>query len=287
MAKIPHGIRRMHAALAIDIASLYVARGEAQRAADGAALAGAKMFATSGYTSAPTSLASTDICQTFGPGATAAANRQAEAVAAQNLIAGQPAAVQTITCDVTPANPRITVKVQRTGVPSFFGRVWGGAANSVSATATAEAYNPSGSTTPIQVQNVKPWLIPDCDPDPANPGPSDCGAGVGFFVDPTNGSIKNNGSFVGHTITLTPVAVGGAPGVMPGPRTIDYYRVNIPINPPVPVCPSTSAVSCGQVGSDPYHDNVACASASPFELPPDSRSWSDGHSRRGIRSPYQ
>ena len=116
------------AALAIDIASLYVARGEAQRAADGAALAGAKMFATSGYTSAPTSLASTDICQTFGPGATAAANRQAEAVAAQNLIAGQPAAVQTITCDVTPANPRITVKVQRTGVPSFFGRVWGGAA---------------------------------------------------------------------------------------------------------------------------------------------------------------
>ena len=38
------------AALAIDIATLYVAHGEAQRAADAAALAGAKMFSTSGYT---------------------------------------------------------------------------------------------------------------------------------------------------------------------------------------------------------------------------------------------
>src|SRR4029077_1164943 len=73
------------AALAIDIATLYVARGEAQRAADAAALAGAKMFATSGYTSAPTAIASADICQPGGPGANAAANKQAEAVAAQNL----------------------------------------------------------------------------------------------------------------------------------------------------------------------------------------------------------
>ena len=33
-----------------------MAHGEAQRAADAAALAGAKMYASSGYTSAPTSL---------------------------------------------------------------------------------------------------------------------------------------------------------------------------------------------------------------------------------------
>src|SRR3984893_14039064 len=77
------------AALAIDIATLYAAHGEAQRAADAAALAGARMFAASGYTSASSSLAPSDICQSSaGPGAAAAANRQAEAVAAQNLIAG-------------------------------------------------------------------------------------------------------------------------------------------------------------------------------------------------------
>ncbi len=42
------------AALAIDVSTLYVAHGEAQRAADAAALAGARMFASSGYTSAST-----------------------------------------------------------------------------------------------------------------------------------------------------------------------------------------------------------------------------------------
>jgi len=253
------------AALAIDIATLYVAHGEAQRAADAAALAGAKMFATSGYTSAPTSLTATDICQTGAAGAAAAANRQAEAVAAQNLIAGQPAAVQAITCDTTPANPQISVTVRRTGLPSFFGRIWGSAANSVTATAAAEAYNPSGSTAPIQVQNVKPWLIPNCDPDPANPtGPRDCGAGSGLFVDPTDGSIKNNGSFVGEKLTLTHVASPGLPIAASVPRRLDYYRANVPMNPPAPVCPSTSAVSCGQVGSVDYHDNIACASTFQF-----------------------
>jgi len=252
------------AALAIDIATLYVARGEAQRAADAAALAGAKMFATSGYTSAPTAIAAADICQSGGPGANAAANRQAEAVATQNLVAGQPAAIQNITCDVTPANPQFAVTVQRTALPTFFGRIWGGAANSVSATAVAEAYNPSGSAAPIQVTGVKPWLIPNCDPDPANPGPSDCGAGSGLFVDPANGSVQNNGSFIGEKLTLTHVASPGAPTAKSAPRSLDYYRLNVPINPPAAVCPSTGEVSCGQVGNNDYHDNIACASTFQF-----------------------
>ena len=59
------------AALAIDITTLYVARSEAQNAADAAALAGAKMFVTSGITScrrgAPP-IAFSDVCQTAGPG---------------------------------------------------------------------------------------------------------------------------------------------------------------------------------------------------------------------------
>jgi Putative Flp pilus-assembly TadE/G-like len=251
------------AALAIDVSTLYVAHGEAQRAADAAALAGARMFAFSGYTTASTALAAGDICQTSGAGADAAANRQAEAVAAQNLVAGQPATVQSINCVVTAANPRISVTLQRTGLPTFFGRIWGGAANSVTATSVAEAYNPSGSTAPIQVQGVKPWLIPDCDPDGANPGPSDCGAGVGAFVDPVDGSIKNNGSFVGKTITLSDVGIGVPNVNTPTPGALSYYRATIPI-PPAPVCPSTSAVSCAPVGSDDYLDNIACSSTSPL-----------------------
>src|SRR5208337_149801 len=42
------------AALAIDVVTLYVARSEIQRAADAAALAGAKAMADSGVTSIPT-----------------------------------------------------------------------------------------------------------------------------------------------------------------------------------------------------------------------------------------
>lgn len=256
------------AALAIDVSTLYVAHGEAQRAADAAALAGAKMFASSGYTSASTVVPAADVCQTSAtPGADAAANRQAEAVAAQNFVAGQPAAVQSITCffAAAPANPQISVTVQRTGLPTFFGRIWGGTANSVTATAVAEAYNPSGSTAPIQIQGVKPWLIPDCDPDPANAGPpKDCLNG-GRFVDTTTGSISNNGSFVGETVVLTPTILPNPPTTTVGPpRTLNYYPSNIPIRPPEPLCPSTGAVSCSQVGSDDYHDNIACSSTAQF-----------------------
>ena len=50
----------------------------------------------------------------------------------------------------------------------------------------------------------------------------------------------------------------------PAAGTLNYYRATVPINPPAPVCPSTSAVSCAQVGSDDYHDNIACASTFQF-----------------------
>jgi hypothetical protein len=125
----------------------------------------------------------------------------------------------------------------------------------------AEAYNPSGSGAPIQMQGVKPWLIPNC--DPTNAGVGDCANGLPF-VDNTTGAIQNNGSFVGKTIYLTDVTGAGTPDVsttLPY-RTLNYYRATIPINPPAPVCPSTSAVSCAQVGSDDYHDNIACSSTS-------------------------
>src|SRR6185437_16012448 len=163
------------AALSIDVAELYVTRGEAQRAADAAALAGAKMFVTSVVTSVQgsTNVMVTDpttVCTTGPAGSTAAANVQAEAVATQNLIAGQPAVVTSIVCDTSdPANPKITVSVTRTGVPTFFARILGYISTNVNATAIAEAYNPSGAVgtsepTPIATA-IKPWLGPNCDPN--------------------------------------------------------------------------------------------------------------------------
>jgi hypothetical protein len=111
------------------------------------------------------------------------------------------------------------------------------------------------------MKGVKPWLIPDCDPTNATPA-GDCAAAGSSFVSPIDGSIQNNGSFVGKTITLTDVGVG-TPTVIP-PGTLNYYRATVPIRPPEPLCPSTSAVSCAQVGSDDYHDNIACSSTSQF-----------------------
>src|SRR5215469_3257412 len=74
------------AALAIDVVTLYIARAEAQRAADAGALAGAKMLADTGLT--------TDPCNTT---LATAAQSLAQSAAQQNLIAGQPAPSPTVT----------------------------------------------------------------------------------------------------------------------------------------------------------------------------------------------
>jgi hypothetical protein len=261
------------AALAIDVVTLYVARSEAQRAANAAAIAGAKMFATSGFTSVQGggAILLGDACT--------AATAQAQAVALQNTIAGQ-TAVATVNppCNVQASllNPKITVSVTRTGLPTFFARIWNRASNSVSATATAEAYNPSGNTPPIQV-SVKPWYIPNCDPgDTVGAASPSCPASstapfVYTAASPNDGSIANNGSFIGKTIQLTKVPFalpsgmtlcsGGCTPCPPAGCDTQYYPLNIP-ETTAPVCPSPSAgASCTNVstGND-YFDNIACSS---------------------------
>jgi len=264
------------AALAIDVVTLYVARTEAQRAADAAALAGARMIAGSGYTSAPSSWTQSNLCQPSGPGFPALANAQAEAVAAQNQIAGQlaklPFAVTTIACNfTTPGNPRITVTIQRTNIPTFFARIWGRTANSVTASSTAEAYNPSGLRVPIQVSGVKPFLVPNCDPNPANTAePSfQCAGNLSRFVSAVDGSVTNGGSFIGETIDFERINSGSTPAFSPpappAPAGSQFYALDVdPSNPPT-LCPSQSAVSCDKVGTgDNYIDNIACHSAFQF-----------------------
>jgi Putative Flp pilus-assembly TadE/G-like len=267
------------AALAVDVVTLYVARGEAQRAANAAAIAGAKMFTTSGFTSvqggAPPPVLQGQVCLSGGPASPAAANAQAAAVAAQNTVVGQPAIIQSITCNFSLAgNPQITVTVARSGLPTFFARIWNRASNSVSATAIAEAYNPSGNAPPIQT-SVKPWFIPNCDPgDTTGAANPTCPASstapfVNTAASPNDGSIANNGSFIGKTLQLTKVPftqgmILCAGGCTPCPGTgcdTQYYPLNIP-ETTAPVCPSPSAgASCTNVGTgNDYFDNIACSS---------------------------
>ena len=124
-------------AIAIDMANLYLARAQAQRAADAGALAGAKAFVTTGCTTG--GCTSGGLQETLG-------RQQAEAAGGQNYIAGQPASIQD--SDVTfsypnAQEPQITVVARRT-VSTFFAKIFGIMSANVSATATAEAYNPGG-----------------------------------------------------------------------------------------------------------------------------------------------
>jgi len=243
-------------ALAIDIVALYVSEGDAQRTADAAALAGAKSFVTSGFTSGqlgdPTSGGPQSlVCN----GSSGYADLEAQAVANQNPIAGVPATTVTTLCTWAANNPQITVTVQRTGLPSFFARIWGGGSATVTRTAKAEAYNPSGQAVPIQVHSVKPWLIPN----------------GGFYFD-TNYNIISANGVIGQILptafTLVDPGGGTAPAV-PSTSNVPYYPASIAISPPNPICPSTSAVSCsnlftGGAHAD-YRKNIACSATQSFK----------------------
>lgn len=225
------------AALSIDIGTLYEAKAEAQRAADAAALTAARVISISGITGDPTTGSTdgswSDICG----GAAGLATMAAISVAQQNLVGGVsvPTASVTVTYGAGTAggssstcvsvtnfgvNPIVTVKVQRTNLPTFFARVFslvggGSSAASVSATASAEVFNPSGSAAvassgliiPVNPRCVKPWIIPNVDPTP----------GGGPFVNLVDGSIAKPGvsqltptKVIGEQFTLTADCIPGA-----------------------------------------------------------------------------
>ena len=152
------------AAIAIDAVTLYTARSEAQLAADSAALAGARALANSGTTSNPADA-------TLASHAEILASAIATQVATHNpvggrvLNAGTEVVVSFNFNDGT--NPRVTVQTMRSDLPTFFARIWGSSALAVKASATAEAYNPSGAgngQVPVAPTCVKPWLLPNLDP---------------------------------------------------------------------------------------------------------------------------
>jgi putative Flp pilus-assembly TadE/G-like protein len=211
------------AALAIDVVTFYTARSEAQAAADGAALAGARVLANSGITSDPS-------------GALLAAGRNlASAVATQAANQNKVGGIFVTVLNLNPPisfggpwfNPTITVSVQ-SDLPTFFARIWGRTQVTVRASATAEAYNPSGASslggtaTPVAPICVKPWLLPNMDP-------SNGGAQI---FDPASGAINVGSNLLGWSFvspTWVPMSLrcpGGNCTPLPNPSAWSYYPGN-------------------------------------------------------------
>ena len=212
------------ATLSIDVVTLYLARQEAQRAADAAALAAARVLSISGVTGDPNNVGAA------WPTICAVATQVAKATARENPISGAPAPSGNISVNfqyngvssqgctfaggnlVFAMNPQVQVQVVRPGLPTLFSRYWSKASNSVSATAMAEVFNPSNSgsvspnnsVVPVNPRCVKPMYVPNFDP------------GGTTFVNLPSGAISNkginaiNGGVIGETFTLFADCSSGA-----------------------------------------------------------------------------
>jgi hypothetical protein len=151
-------------------------------------------------------------------------------------------------------NPQVQVQISRQGLPTMFSRIWTRNTNTVSATAVAEAFNPSNSGTiassgavvPVNPRCVKPWIIANL--DPGNPG---------GFVDATSGSITNPGirlngvapGVIGENFVLTSACSGSDCSGM--------WNKSVPVGSYVPALvkpPVTAVPSCAS-GSD-YQETI-------------------------------
>jgi putative Flp pilus-assembly TadE/G-like protein len=251
------------AALAIDVVSLYVARNEAQRAADTAALAAARTLAGSGVTSDPGDSTG------MRSAAQSLALQAAQAAAGQHTIAGQTVAPADVNMPPPSfsngSNPQVTITVQRTNLPTFFARIWGSRLSSVRATAKAEAFNPSGSSIPISIASVKPMLIANCWNSGGSPqnllGCGNSGTSQ-YILDPNSNYSVVNSNIIGKPLVLHeqdptkqalpgwyyPLQVGNGPNDIPAATN----------------CPSTMDVSCSAVGGNNFGDAIACAGSVPL-----------------------
>lgn len=253
------------AALAIDVVTLYAARSETQRAADAAALVGAKAVADSGFTTLPTSDSNYAAAQTLAQTmATNAVNAMLNANPVINQVSGtQPALVgsPTITfpssANPPNSNPQIKVTLQVTTLPTFFARIWGNRTATVTASSTAEAYNPANvqSFTPIAPQGVKPWFIANNDPSTTALTP---------FITPSTGAIEPG--VIGETFNLTADCnahprnscnlTDSIPTAHNATNQIDYVPAVVTSNPN-DICPAVA--SCTEDPRYPdYQYSVQC-----------------------------
>jgi hypothetical protein len=122
--------------------------------------------------------------------------------------------VQSVSFVETAQNPQITVQVVSANLPVYFaGAVGITSAPNVGATASAEAYNPSGAGggSPVYCTScVRPWLIANCDQvnlNPALANPS-CPGGEDYLLNPaTSYGVANNGCVTGGGVIGEPIDV--------------------------------------------------------------------------------
>jgi hypothetical protein len=273
------------AALAIDIVTLYAARSETQRAADATALVAAKAIADSGFTTLPPgdpnlvngnaqTLAQT--MATSAINAVLSANNPTinQVAGMQPGLVGTPTIFLPATANPPNSNPHITVTLQVTNLPTFFARIWGNRTATVTASATAEAYNPANvqNFTPIAPRGVKPWLVANADPNqPALPLPTP-------FITTLTGVIETNtiANVIGETLNLTPDCPPGPtcispihnpPGLGTQNNQITYPQVEYVPAQVTPnsnnVCPSPA--SCTENAQYPdYQHSIQCHDVNPY-----------------------
>src|SRR5579864_337947 len=256
-------------ALAIDVITLYSARSETQRAADSAALAAAKMLVDMGVTTDPTATVPT-------AAQIDAATKAAQSVAINLSIAAR----QVQTTDVSllfpgsgtaafSVNPKITVTVQNANLPTFFSRIWSRAALTVRASATAEGFNPSnsssvgGTAVPIVPRCVKPFIVPNC--DPVHGGGTGCGTAATFF-NTTTGAMTNPGAapagIIGEGFDLMSNCGAGPSSCAPGTPTVGagptlyYYPAQIPA--------ATNACPAACTGGTNFEQDIECCNPTPI-----------------------
>jgi Flp pilus assembly protein TadG len=251
------------AALSIDVITLYLAREEAQRAADAAALAAARVISISGVTGDPGGFATWEsACSSATDAATAVATQSAIGGTVANvLVTYSSGSTSSSDCAAIPGafrvNPLVTVKIVRASLPTFFSRIWGNTGNSISATATAEVFNPSASNahttsgfvTPVQPSCVKPWMVPNQDPN--HPSTTCNGAACLPFVSPANGAIQSAG--------IVPVTPGGIIG-----STFNLFADCGAVSPCARPTPQPQA---NDPGVGPFNGNIPPATPNLEYLP--------------------
>jgi len=288
------------AALSIDVITLYLAREEAQHSADTAALAAARILSISGVTGDPAN-SQGSLSAAPWPTVCAQASQVATAVANQNTIGSTMPNTVTVTFVYNGAtvdcgsaggnasftiNPQVQVQVVRQSLPNFFSRLWGNSGTTISATATAEAFNPSnsgsvgssGTIVPVQPRCVKPWAVPNQDPMyPARSGGNFCNQGAvpGVcrpLVNLNDGSINHPGistlgtgadGVIGETFWLVPDCrhTGGNCTLRTtGPPQANYANVT---NPYIQQPPNLLYVPA-QVGTTTVSAVPSCSTGNDF-----------------------
>ena len=159
-------------ALAVDLGMLRAARGEAQRAADAAALAGASAFM--------------DLARENAAGP---ARERATEYAGRNSLRGTAFAPGEVSVEVLAERSMVRVQVRRAAVATWFARAFG--VNSAAVRARAAAH----ATRAPSTRCLKPFVLPDlwADADDDTNGNKVWDAGERWEFEPEEGDFYNPG----------------------------------------------------------------------------------------------